>query len=229
MPEIVETWAIVVAAGAGVRLQAPRPKAFVGLGGRPLLAYAIEMLEEHPAVDRIVLVVPAEWEQPASLLADELVAGKVSIAVAGGATRAESVAAGLAQVPETAGIVLVHDAARPFASADLVSRTLAGLAEADGAVPALPLTDTVKRVRDGRVVETLDRSGLVTVQTPQAFTAPALRAAYARSPGRLPAATDCAALVEAAGYSVVTVPGDPGNIKITSADDLRQAERLVSA
>jgi 2-C-methyl-D-erythritol 4-phosphate cytidylyltransferase len=229
MPEIVETWAIVVGAGTGARLQASRPKAFVGLGGRPLLAYAIEMLEDHPAIDRMVLVVPAEWEEPASLLADELVAGKVSVAVAGGATRAQSVAAGLAQVPASAGIVVVHDAARPFASAELVSRTLSGLADADGAIPALPLTDTVKRVREGRVVETLDRSQLVTVQTPQAFTEPALRAAYSRERGQLPAATDCATLVEAAGFSVAVVPGDPGNIKITDADDLRRAERLVSA
>src|SRR5438105_15937373 len=104
------TWAIVVAAGDGARLGADRPKAFVRLGGRPLLAHSIDLLEDHPAVDRLVLVVPAEWEQPATLLADELAAGKVAAAVAGGLTRALSVAAGLAEVAAAADRILVHDA-----------------------------------------------------------------------------------------------------------------------
>jgi 2-C-methyl-D-erythritol 4-phosphate cytidylyltransferase len=218
------TWAIVVAAGDGARLGADHPKAFVRLGGRPLLAHAIDLLEEHPAVDRIVLVVPAEWEEPATLLADDLAAGKVAAAVRGGATRALSVAAGLEEVADDAATILVHDAARPFASPDLVDRLLAALADHDGAVPAVPLHDTVKRVNAGRVVETLVRGELRSVQTPQAFRAAALRQAFAAPAGELRDATDCASLVEAAGFTVAAVEGDLANVKITTADDLARAE-----
>lgn len=218
------TWAIVVAGGDGSRLGADRPKAFVKLGGRPLLAHSIDLLEDHPAVDRIVLVVPAEWEEPATLLADELAAGKVSAAVPGGETRALSVAAGLEAVAADAAAVLVHDAARPFASAELVDRLLEALASHPGAVPAVPVTDTVKRVSGGRVAETLDRSELRSVQTPQAFRAEALRQAFAAPAEAVRDATDCASLVEAAGLDVAIVPGEAGNLKITTADDLARAE-----
>jgi len=218
------TWAIVVAAGEGSRLGAERPKAFVGLGGRPLVAHSIDLMEDHPAVDRIVLVVPSEWEQPATLLADELAAGKVAAAVCGGETRALSVAAGLDAVATDAGAILVHDAARPFASPGLIDRLLGALDDHDGAVPAMPLTDTVKRVHEGRVAETLDRSQLRTVQTPQAFRAEALRRAFAAPAADLRDATDCASVVEAAGFDVVAVPGEAGNVKITDGDDLARAE-----
>jgi 2-C-methyl-D-erythritol 4-phosphate cytidylyltransferase len=224
---LLSAWAIVVGAGDGTRLGADRPKAFVGLGDRVLLAHSLEMLEEHPAVDGIVLVVPEGWEEPATLLADDLAAGKVAAAVAGGPTRAESVAAGLAQVPDGADLILVHDAARPFASAELVSRVLEALGDADGAVPGVPVTDTIKRVAGGRVADTPDRSQLVAVQTPQAFQAASLRRAYAGAGDAVRAATDCASLVEAAGGAVAVVPGDPGNVKITTAEDLAAARRTV--
>jgi len=172
VPETIETWAIIVAAGEGRRLGAGRPKAFVGFRGRVLLAPAIELVEDHAAVAGVVVVVPDGWEEPATVLAEELAAGKVRAAVAGGATRARSVAAGLAEVPDGAGVVLVHDAARPLASPELVTRVLAGLAGgADGAIPVVPVPDTIKRVRGGEVVETLDRGELCAVQTPQAFLA----------------------------------------------------------
>ncbi|HEX5251837.1 MAG TPA: 2-C-methyl-D-erythritol 4-phosphate cytidylyltransferase [Gaiellales bacterium] len=222
------TWAIVVAGGDGARLGADRPKAFVGLGGRPLLAHSIDLFEDHPAVDRMVLVVPAEWEEPATLLADDLAAGKVAAAVPGGATRALSVAAGLAEVAGDAEAILVHDAARPFASAELVDRVLAALEAHDGAIPALPVTDTVKRVQDGVVAETLERGELRAVQTPQAFRAPALRRAYEAPAGALRDATDCASLVEAAGFAVAAVAGEPENVKITAPDDLARAEARLA-
>jgi 2-C-methyl-D-erythritol 4-phosphate cytidylyltransferase len=222
------TWAIVVAGGEGTRLGADLPKAFVPLGGRPLLAHSIDLFEDHPAVDRMVLVVPAEWDEPASLLADQLAAGKVAAAVPGGETRALSVASGLAQVAGDAEAILVHDAARPFASPELVDRLLAALDEHDGAIPAVPVTDTVKRVRDGVVAETLDRAELCTVQTPQAFRAAALRGAFAASPDAVRGATDCASLVEAAGFAVAAVAGDPGNVKITAPDDLARAEARLA-
>jgi 2-C-methyl-D-erythritol 4-phosphate cytidylyltransferase len=222
------TWVIVVAGGEGTRLGADRPKAFVRLGGRPLLAHSIDLFEDHPAVDRMVLVVPAEWEEPASLLADELAAGKVAAAVPGGETRALSVAAGLAEVAGDAEAILVHDAARPFASADLVDRLIGALAGHDGAIPALPVTDTVKRVRDGVVAGTLDRGELRAVQTPQAFRAAALRQAFAGPPDAVRGATDCASLVEAAGFTVAAVAGEPGNVKITAPDDLARAEARLA-
>jgi 2-C-methyl-D-erythritol 4-phosphate cytidylyltransferase len=155
--------------------------------------------------------------------ADELVAGKVADAVAGGATRAHSVAAGLARVPEEAGVVLVHDAARPLATAEMIDRVLAGLVDADGAIPGVPVADTVKRVAQGRVEATLDRSSLVAVQTPQAFRADSLRAAYAGA-SDLGSATDCASVLEQAGLPVAVVDGDPRNIKVTTASDLERAE-----
>ena len=217
-------WAIVVAGGEGTRLGADLPKAFVRLGGRPLLAHSIDLFEEHPAVDRMVLVVPAEWEEPAALLANELAAGTVTAAVAGGETRALSVAAGLGEVGADAEAILVHDAARPFASAGLIDRLLAALEQHDGAIPALPLTDTVKRVREGVVAETLDRGELRSVQTPQAFRAAALRQAFSAPADAVRGATDCASLVEAAGFAVAAVAGEPGNVKITTPDDLARAE-----
>lgn len=225
MADLLRTWAIVVAAGDGARLGADRPKAFVKLGGRMLLSHSVELLDDHPAIDGVVLVVPEGWEEPATLLADDLIAGKVAAAVAGGATRAESVACGLAAVPDDADVILVHDAARPFASAALVTSVLEALAQADGAVPGIAVTDTVKRVEGGRVAETLRRSQLVAVQTPQAFRAGALRSAYDVSAERLAAATDCASLLEAAGCSVAVVAGEVGNAKITRPEDLAEAER----
>jgi 2-C-methyl-D-erythritol 4-phosphate cytidylyltransferase len=222
------TWAIVVAGGEGARLGADLPKAFVRLGGRPLLAHSIDLFEDHPAVDRMVLVVPAEWEEPATLLADELAAGKVAAAVPGGETRALSVAAGLGEVAARAEAILVHDAARPFASPELVARLLAALEGHDGAVPTLPVTDTVKRVREGVVAETLDRGELRSVQTPQAFRAPALRQAFEGPAEAVRAATDCASLVEAAGFAVAAVAGEPGNLKITAPEDLTRAEARLA-
>jgi 2-C-methyl-D-erythritol 4-phosphate cytidylyltransferase / 2-C-methyl-D-erythritol 2,4-cyclodiphosphate synthase len=222
------TWAIVVAGGEGTRLGADLPKAFVPLGGRPLLAHSIDLFEDHPAVDRMVLVVPAGWDEPASLLADELAAGKVAAAVPGGETRALSVAAGLARVAGDAEAILVHDAARPFASAALVDRLLAALGEHDGAIPALPVTDTVKRVRGGVVAETLDRGELRSVQTPQAFRAAVLRQAFSGPPETVRGATDCASLVEAAGFTVAAVKGEPDNMKITAPEDLARAQARLA-
>lgn len=222
----MSTWALLVAAGAGERLGGDRPKAFVGLSGRPLLAEATERLDRTDWVDRIVIASAAGWEEPAMLLAEELAANKVVAVVTGGSSRAESVRAALEQVPDEALVVLVHDAARPLLGEDVIERVLAPLAEGfDGAVPGLPVADTVKRVdRSGFVRETLDRSELVTVQTPQAFTAPALRRAFA---GDLSDATDCASLVERAGGRIRVVDGDPRLIKITTPADLAHVERLL--
>ena len=211
------TWAIVVAAGAGARLGLDRPKAFAAFAGRPLLAESIERLDRCAWVDAVVVVAPPGWEEPAILLAEELGAGKVAACVAGGATRTESVRIGVAEVPQDAVAVLVHDAARPLLPDEVVERVLAPLSEGwDGVVPALPIPDTVKRVEGERVAETLHRAGLVAAQTPQAFLADVLRAALEAGGD----AGDCAALVEARGGRIRWVEGDPRLLKVTTPADL---------
>ena len=213
----MSVWAVLVAAGRGERLGEDRPKAFVRLGDLPLLAEPLRRLDESDWIDAIVVVAPPEWEEPAILLAEQLGASKVSACVTGGETRTASVRAGLAEVPEDAAVVLVHDAARPVLPDQVVERVIAALGEGyDGAVPALPLTDTVKRVRDGVVTETLARDDLVAVQTPQGFVASVLRGAL---DGDGP---DCASLVEANGGRVRVVEGDERLLKVTTRADLER-------
>ena len=213
----MSVWAVIVAAGRGERLGLDRPKAFAKLNGRPLLAESMERLEWSEWIDSIVVVAPPDWEEPVILLAEELGCGKVVAAVPGGESRAASVRAGLAEVPEDAAVVLVHDAARPVLAEEVVDRLLTTLNEGwDGVVPGLPIADTVKRVEGEQVVETIDRKSLVVAQTPQAFVWPALRDAAAASVD----ATDCAALVEARGGRIKVVPGDPRLVKVTEPADL---------
>ena len=176
----------------------------------PLLAESLRRLDESEWIDAVVLVAPPEWEEPAILLAEELGASKISSCVPGGETRTDSVRAGVAEVPDDAAVILVHDAARPFVSDDVIGF--------DGAAPGLPVSDTVKRVRDGVVAETVARDDLVTVQTPQGFVAPVLRDALRRGEG-----SDCASLVEANGGRVKIVVGDEQLLKITTRSDLERA------
>jgi 2-C-methyl-D-erythritol 4-phosphate cytidylyltransferase len=218
----VSVWAVLAAAGRGERLGSDRPKAFARLGGRPLLAESLERLEGSDWIDQIVIAAPPDWEEPSILVAEEIAATKVSSAVRGGDSRSESVRLALADVPEDAAVVLVHDAARPLLPEDVIERVLAPLSEGwDGVVPALRVSDTVKRVEGDRVVETLRRDDLVAVQTPQAFLADTLRRAVA---GDVADATDCASLVEAGGGRVMWVDGDPRLLKVTDAADLALVE-----
>jgi 2-C-methyl-D-erythritol 4-phosphate cytidylyltransferase len=214
-------WAVLVAAGRGERLGEDRPKAFARLGDLPMLAEPLRRLDESDRIAGIVVVAPAGWEEPSILLAEQIGASKVSACVPGGETRAESVRAGLAEVPEGAAVVLVHDAARPVLPAEVVERVLDAVAEGfDGAVPGVPVADTVKRADGGVVVETLPREQLVAVQTPQAFAARVLRKAFAQDDGSR--ATDCASLVEAAGGRVKVVAGDERLQKVTTRADLER-------
>jgi 2-C-methyl-D-erythritol 4-phosphate cytidylyltransferase len=211
----VSVWAVLAAAGRGERLGDDRPKAFARLGDLPLVAEPLRRLDDSDWIDGIVVAAPPDWEEPCIVLAEELGAGKVSAVVTGGATRAASVRAALAEVPDDTLVVLVHDAARPLVSDDVIARVLAPLSEGyDGAVPVVPVLDTVKRVRDGDVVETVEREGLVVTQTPQAFLAAALRRAAAGE------GTDCASLVESQGGRIRAVEGDLRLLKITSREDL---------
>lgn len=221
----MSVWAILVAAGRGERLGADQPKAFAKLGDLPLLAEPLRRLDESDWVDAVVVVAPPGWEEPAILLAEELGCAKVRACVPGGDTRAGSVRNGLAEVPDDAAAVLVHDAARPLLPDDVIERVLAPLAEGwDGVVPGLPVPDTLKRVAgDGAVEETIARDGLWAVQTPQAFPVGTLRRALAGEAE----ATDCAGLVEASGGRVKVVPGDPLLLKVTTADDLARIEGLL--
>jgi 2-C-methyl-D-erythritol 4-phosphate cytidylyltransferase len=220
-------WAVLVAAGDGRRLGADRPKAFAGLAGRPLLAESLERLDRSDWIDAMVVAAPPGWEEPAILLAEELVASKVVAVVSGGATRAASVRASLDEVGPEALVILVHDAARPLLEDDVIARVLGPLSEGfAGVVPALPVSDTLKRARDGVIQETVEREAIVAVQTPQAFPADVLRAAFARDEE---GATDCAALVERNGGRIRIVEGDAQLLKVTTAADLALVERLLAS
>ncbi len=193
-------WAVIVAGGSGSRYG--RPKHTLDLGGRTLWERCRDTLESVDAIDGLVVV------------------GDVPGGVPGGARRRDSVAKGLGQVPDGTDWVLVHDAARPLASVDLVQRVVdaARATTQDGVVPVNPVTDTIKRVEGSTVIGTVDRSNLVTVQTPQAFRVPILKHAHTLAPDD--DVTDDAGLVERAGGVVITVPGDSWNIKITFEGDL---------
>jgi 2-C-methyl-D-erythritol 4-phosphate cytidylyltransferase len=208
-------WTIVVAGGSGQRFG--QMKQFASLDGRPVVAHAVAAAQPWSA--GVVLVVPAGVAPDAH---------GADLAVHGGPTRSDSVRHGLAAVPEEAAVIVVHDAARPLASADLFRAVIAAVSTggADAAVPGVPVRDTIKEVdAEGHVTATPDRATLVAVQTPQAFRADVLRRAHQRGT----VATDDAALVERLGATVLVVPGDAGNIKVTTPDDLRAAERRLSA
>ncbi len=209
-PRPVEAWAVVVAGGSGNRFGGP--KQFADLGGRPLVSWSLATARQVCA--GVVLVVPADEASHPGRAALRWDADRV---VPGGATRSQSVRAGLAAVPASAQLVAVHDAARPLARPALWKAVLDAVAAgADGAIPAAAVTDTVKEVGPGGRLVTLDRSRLVVVQTPQAFQAEVLRRAHQAGAD----APDDAALVEAAGGRVVLVDGPADNLKVTSPLDL---------
>jgi len=214
---------VIVAAGMGTRLPDDLPKQFLDLGGRPVLSWSVETFVGHDDIDVVVVVLAPEYaaDPPAWLPTEVHV-------VAGGRTRAESVRAGLTEVEGCCEAVLVHDGARPFVTGDLVSRV--ARAGVDGAVvPVLPLSDTVKVLdRGGWVVETPARDGLFAAQTPQGFPIEDLIRAHSVIDGDA-ALTDDALACERLGLPVATVPGEPRNFKITTAEDLAWARWLVEA
>jgi 2-C-methyl-D-erythritol 4-phosphate cytidylyltransferase len=206
--------ALLVAAGRGERLGASGPKAFVMLGRRPLLEWSLEVLRAAPSVRGVVVAVPPGVSYPG--------------AVEGGASRSESVRNALAAAGADEDVVLVHDAARPLLTVELVEACVAGLEGFDAVVAAAPVTDTIKRAEADHVVsETLDRSSLWAVQTPQVFRRSVLERALAQPAEALAAATDDAGLVEALGGRVGVVPAPRENLKVTTPLDLRVAELLL--
>ena len=211
-------WVVVVAAGSGQRFGAP--KQFAQLAGRSMVQWAVDAA--RGVADGVVLVLP-----PGEDTGDVGVGRRGSgadVSVPGGDTRAASVRAGLAAVPGSAEVIVVHDGARPLASPALFRAVVdAVTGGADAAVPGVAVTDTLKRAVDGAVTATVARDGLVAVQTPQAFRAEVLRRAHEAGAD----ATDDATLVEALGATVRVVPGDPRNIKVTTAADLEVAQALA--
>jgi 2-C-methyl-D-erythritol 4-phosphate cytidylyltransferase len=212
----------VVAGGSGRRFGGP--KQFLLLAGRPVAAWSVAAA--HSVSDGVVLVVPDETaaDRPDGAAAEGAACGADRV-VTGGEARADSVRAGLAAVPDEAAVIVVHDAARPLAGPSLFAAVV-GQVEGGAvcSIPVLPVSDTLKRTSDGLVTSTIDRDGLVSVQTPQAFAAAVLRQAH-QSGGQ---STDDAGLVERLGLPVHTVPGDPRNLKLTRPQDLDLAEALMA-
>jgi 2-C-methyl-D-erythritol 4-phosphate cytidylyltransferase len=210
--------ALIVAAGRGERLGAAGPKAFVELAGRPLIAWSIEALRGVPAIEQIVVALPPGLPAPAH-----------TIGVPGGPVRSDSVRRALAASAPSGDPVLVHDAARPLLTAALAIEVLDALEGVDAAIAAAPVTDTVKRADErGMVTETLERSTLWAVQTPQVFRRAALERALEASDQLLAAATDDAWLIERGGGSVRVVSAPAENLKVTTPADLRLAELLLA-
>jgi 2-C-methyl-D-erythritol 4-phosphate cytidylyltransferase len=210
--------ALLVAAGRGERLGTGGPKAFVMLGGRPMLQWSVDALSAVEEVERIVVALPPGVDAPPG-----------TIGVPGGAARSQSVRAALREAGD-ADVVLVHDAARPMVTPELIRDCLAALGthRCDAAIAATPVTDTIKESRGEEVVRTLDRSCLWAVQTPQVFTRQALERALDCAEEDLAAATDDASLVESGGGTVRLVPAPRENMKVTTPLDLRVAELLLA-
>jgi 2-C-methyl-D-erythritol 4-phosphate cytidylyltransferase/2-C-methyl-D-erythritol 2,4-cyclodiphosphate synthase len=213
--------ALIVAAGKGERLGGGIPKQYRMIGGRPVLRWAVEAMVAHPAIRQARVVIGEGQDALAAAALDGLAVGPF---IAGGAERADSVRAGLAAIDGDA--VLVHDAARPFCPPAVIDRLVASLEFADGAAPVLPVSDTLARA-GGQLGDPVDRSGVVRVQTPQAFRLDALRDAYGRWSGASP--TDETTVARAAGLTVATVEGDPDLDKLTTAGDFRRAEERLAA
>ncbi len=219
-----EAAALVVAAGRGHRFGAEMPKQFLSLAGKPVLRHSLEAFATHPAVAAVQTVIHPDDRD----LYDTAAAGlDLRPPADGGATRQDSVRLGLAALADLAPKrVLIHDGARPFVSGEIIDRVLAGLESHPGVIPAVPVADTLKRVEDGSVSGTVDRSGLWRAQTPQGFRYADILAAHADFAGR--EMTDDAALLEAAGLTVGIVEGAERNFKITSKDDMERAEGLLA-
>jgi 2-C-methyl-D-erythritol 4-phosphate cytidylyltransferase/2-C-methyl-D-erythritol 2,4-cyclodiphosphate synthase len=223
--------AIIAAGGRGQRFGAAEPKQLLAIGGRPMLERSVSAFLSHPSVNEVIVALPQELvdDPPVYLRSAEAFtpdgSGKPLRVVAGGARRQDSVANAFRAVAERSDVIVIHDAARPFASADLIARTIAAAAESGAAVAALPARDTVKQGRDQFVGATLPRETIFLAQTPQAFRRSVLADALELADD----ATDEAALAERAGHQVRLVTGEASNIKITTPEDLVLAEAIAQA
>ncbi len=221
--------AIIVAAGSGVRLGKNEPKAFVKIGGRTMLSYSLRVVASVAQIVELVIAVPGGFESAARA---EVVAAGVRIPVkitAGGVERQDSVRIALGLTAAESDLIVVHDAARPIATAAMFERCLDAAARAGGAIAAIAVADTLKRVVDDAITGTVARAGLWQAQTPQAFRREVLVEAHRRASSDRIAATDDADLVERIGARVEVVEGSTANIKITTASDLAIVEAIIAA
>jgi 2-C-methyl-D-erythritol 4-phosphate cytidylyltransferase len=225
-----QVYVVLAAAGKGRRLEAVKPKQYLPLRGKPILAYSLLAFERHPGIDGLILVVGAGWEQNARRLAEKMNLGKLTAIVTGGARRQESVYRGLLAVPKEAKIVLIHDAARPLVKQDLISRLIAAGERTGAAVPHVPLNDTVKLMGQNCLIErTLERNRLLAAQTPQAFNSTLILEAHEKARADNFIGTDDAVLVERLGLPVEAVSGQVSNFKITTEMDYRLAQLLMES
>lgn len=218
--------AIIVAAGISTRFGGDTPKQFVNLAGRPILSRSIEKFDLCDEIDSIVVVVAEEFVEQTRELVEEAKFSKPVEIVAGGATRSRSTASGLSAVNGDDGVVLVHDAARPLVSVEDIRSVIEAAAKSGAACLASPVADTIKRVANGEIRETIDRSSLMSAQTPQGFRVELLRRAFA-TVADVDNATDECTLVESLGERVSIVTATSPNMKITTQDDVRIAEALL--
>jgi 2-C-methyl-D-erythritol 4-phosphate cytidylyltransferase len=218
---------IIPAGGVGLRLGGRTPKQFRRLGADPILVVTVRHFARHPAVSVVVVAVPQAYVVRARrLLATSVPRARVMV-VAGGETRQESIWCALQAAPIGPAMVLVHDAVRPLITRGLIDRVLEAARVAGAAICALPIPETVKRVEGDRVEATVDRAGLWSVQTPQGFRAALLREAHDKARRDSVTGTDDSMLVERLGHPVKVVHGLPGNVKITTPDDLRRVRALI--
>ncbi len=225
----MKTLAIIPAGGVGRRMGGDIPKQFLPLAGVPVLVHTLRAFQRSPLIDEIFLVVPeGDIQVVRKDIVEEHGLSKVTSVLAGGAERQDSVANALTLVRDDHGIVLVHDAVRPFVTGDLIRQVAAAAEEHGAAAVGLPVRDTVKRVSAAGVVEkTLDRKGLWLTQTPQAFQRQVLCAAYEKAAQDGFSGTDDASLVERMGVSVWMIPGDHDNIKMTTPEDLELGAIII--
>ncbi|MEN3327232.1 MAG: 2-C-methyl-D-erythritol 4-phosphate cytidylyltransferase [Acidobacteriota bacterium] len=222
--------AIIAAAGTGTRMASDRPKQFLQLAGTPVIIHTLKVFEQCESINEVILVLPAAESAGFLSLAAKFGLRKLARVVPGGVTRADSVKRGLMAIrAATAEIVAVHDGVRPFVTAEEIDAVVTA-AQTDGAaILVAPVTDTVKQIRDSRVLQTLDRGGLRRALTPQCFRYDVLWQAYQAADVTDPSVTDESVLVEKLGIPVSVIEGSPRNIKVTTAEDLLIAEAILSA
>jgi 2-C-methyl-D-erythritol 4-phosphate cytidylyltransferase len=218
--------AIVVAAGSGRRFGGTTPKQFLDLGGKPLIVQTLERFQACPDIDQIILVLPEKDLSAFIEKYGEFKISKIAGFAVGGETRAESVWNGFRAISDAAEVVAVHDGARPLVTPEEISACLKKAGETGAAILAAPVTDTIKEIRDGQIVRTIDRSNLRRALTPQCFRYDILRRAFANADFGA-AATDESFLVEKLGIEVAVVEGSATNIKVTTPEDLNLAESLL--
>jgi len=226
----MSTAALIVAGGSGTRMGAQIPKQYLDIGGKPVIRHTIEAFLHHPRIALVQAVIASDHAQ---FFSEAVMGLKMPMPVLGGATRQQSVLNGLEALARremgAPSVVMIHDAARPFVTPALIESLLDNLGMHEGVIPALPITDTIKRVNEENIiVQTVPRDTLRAAQTPQTFYLSPILAAHrqARDEGKNDL-TDDAAVAENAGYDVAVIPGDPDNRKITTPHDLRWAEEKL--